>query len=453
MRFLQPWLPAAALLAFAPASAFAETLADALAAAYVKNPTLQAARADARSADETFVQARAGFLPQLTAFGQYGTQRVQSKSPSSTLCSAVPTTAGCVTRPGDYGAEVSETIFAGGRRIGQVAQANATIGAAHESLRSTEQGVLLDAIAAYMDVRRDAEVLSIRANNVDVLMHQLEESNARFSVGEITKTDVAQSQARLSGARAALSQARADLEASRARYTQVIGAPPGQLEEPPAAPALPASLGEAVEQALDANPDYRQFEEAAKAAKAQITIDRAGLLPELSVVGRFDRHFEDRLPIGDLDEGTATAQLSIPLYSGGLARSQVRQSREDYERARQEAEQARREVVSAVSDAWNALDAARQTIVSSREQVQANELAFEGAEQERQVGLRTTIEVLNAQQELLDSRVALVRAERDAYIAAHALLQAIGALNAKTLAVNAPLYDPDKHRRAVQWRF
>jgi outer membrane protein len=354
--------------------------------------------------------------------------------------------------------QATQSLFAGGRNIGRINQANANIDAAQETLRSTEQTILLQVVSAYMNVRRDAEILSIRASNAELLVKQVEEAKARFDVGEITKTDVAQSQARLAGARAQLALARADLEASRANYLQLVGNPPGELAPPPPTPPLPETLDGAVDQGLKANPDYLRLVETARAARAQIMIERADLLPQLSVTGRLDHSYEDRQRVGgrllgDVDSASAVAQLTIPLYQGGLARSQVAQARDLYHRADLSAAAARRQVVADVTNAWNDLDAARQTIAASREQVEANQLAYDGAVQEREVGLRTTIEVLNAQQELLDSRVSLVRAERDAYVAAGVLLQSAGALDPKALGVNASLYDPDKHRKAVRWRF
>ncbi len=451
MRKLEFWLSAAAIVALAPA-AQAETLPDAINAAYARNPTLEAARANTRATDELYPQARSRLLPQVSATATYGEQRTDFdlSDPSSAVDRS---------RPGSYGVQATQSVFAGGRNIGAINQANANIEAAQEGLRSTEQSVLLAVVSAYMDVRRDAEILNIRGNNADLLLRQVEEAQARFDVGEITRTDVAQAQARLAGARAQLAVARADLEASRVNFAAIVGNPPGQLEAPPEAPALPSALEMAIEQGLMANPDYRQLQSQVKAARSQITIDRASLLPQVSVTGRLTRNFDDqRSPVTgfappDDQSASAVATLTVPLYQGGLARSRVAQARENLHRVELQAEQARRQVTTDVTTAWNDLEAARQTIVSTREQVEANQLAFDGAEQERDVGLRTTIEVLNAQQELLDSRVAQAQAERNAYVAAHGLLQAVGDLDPKALGVNAPLYDPDKHRKAVGWRF
>lgn len=452
MRRVELFLSAAAIVGLASV-AHAETLTDALNAAYANNPTLETARATTRATDEQYPQARARLLPQVSATATYGERRldtdVYSQAPGGILNSS----------PGTYGVQATQTVFAGGRNIGAINQANANIDAAQESLRSTEQTILLSTISAYMDVRRDAEILSIRANNVELLLRQVEEAQARFDVGEITRTDVAQAQARLAGARANLAFARANLEASRARYAEVVGNPPGQLEPaPPVAAGMPSSLEMAIEQGLASNPDYLQQQSLVKSARAQMMIDRAGLLPQVSVTGQITRNYDDDRPFNSLalrdqQDARAVATLTIPLYQGGLARSRVAQARDNLQRAQAQSEAARRRVASTVTSAWNDLDAARQAIVSTREQVEANQLAFDGAEQERDVGLRTTIEVLNAQQELLDSRVAQAQAERNAYVAAHGLLQALGALDPKTLGVNAPLYDPDKHRKAVGWRF
>ncbi|MEJ0024275.1 MAG: TolC family protein [Alphaproteobacteria bacterium] len=239
MRKIDYLLSAAAIFGLA-STAHAETLTDALNAAYAHNPTLEAARAGTRATDELYPQARSRLLPQVSATATFGEQRTDSDLSNK---SAADIFRG---KPGSYGVQATQSIFAGGRNIGAIRQANANIDAARESLRSTEQNVLLTTIAAYMDVRRDAEILSIRANNADLLSRQVEEAQARFDVGDITRTDVAQAQARLAGARAQLAVARANLEASRANYAAIVGNPPGQLEAPTPVSALPASLDMAI---------------------------------------------------------------------------------------------------------------------------------------------------------------------------------------------------------------
>jgi TolC family type I secretion outer membrane protein len=443
---MRRWFGMLALVALAPSYAEAETLADAIAAAYANNPTLQAARAQTRATDETFVQARSGYLPRVDLSGAYGVRRVDQTSPGAkTNLSDL--------EPNQYGLTATQDLFTGGRRSGEMKRADATIDAAQQQLRSTEQIILLQAIAAYVDVRRDEDVVTIRINNVEVLSRQLEEAKARFEVGDLTRTDVAQAEARLAGAQSDLSAARSTLAASRARYAEIIGNAPGTLEPPPPPPDLPDSLQAAVDAAIAANPDYLALKEQERAAKAQIQIDRSDLLPQISITGAINRGFEQSVPDIETETATASAQVTVPLYEGGLFRSRVRQSKENFTRAQALAEAARRQVVSQVTSAWNDLDAARQVIASSQQQEKANELALQGAREEFGVGLRTTLDVLNAEQELLDSRLAVVGAQRDAYVAAYALLQSVGGLDGKALSVNAPLYDPDKHRGQAKWRF
>jgi len=428
-----------ALLAAAIAPAVhADTLADALASAYRNNPTLEAARLSARAADEGTAQARANYLPQVDVTGTIGTR--ESRTGGVDNPNTEPTTVGVVA---------SQALYTGGFRGAQGRLARANVESSRELLRGTEQDVLLAVIAAYVDVRRDEEIVRIRQSNIDVLTRQEEESSARFEVGDNTRTDVAQSGARLAGARSGLSTAESALEASRARFTALVGQPPQALEAPPPSPDIPRSLEEAAEQALALNPDLRRAQQGERAQRAQTGIERSALLPQLSVVGRYDETDDRNGFTPDTEATSAVAQLSVPLFEGGFARSRVRQSRINEARAAQLTEEARRGVLSTLTAAWNDHVAAQRVVESSRAQLAANELAYEGVEAERSVGLRTTLDVLNAQQELLDSRLAVVSAERNAYVAQHVLLQSIGRLDGAVLAVNTPLYDPAEHGRAV----
>lgn len=431
-------LISAALAAVMAPAVHADTLADALAAAYRNNPTLEAARLSARAADEGRAQARANYLPQVDVTGTIGTR--ESRTGGVDNPDTEPTTVGVVA---------SQALYTGGFRGAQGRLARANVEGAREVLRGTEQDVLLAVIAAYVDVRRDEEIVRIRQSNVEVLGRQEEEASARFEVGDITRTDVAQSGARLAGARSGLSTAESSLEASRARYGALVGQAPQALEAPPPSPDIPRSLEEAAEQALALNPDLRRARQIERAQRAQTGIERSALLPQLAVVGRYDESDDRNGFTPDTEATSAVAQLSVPLFEGGFARSRVRQSRINEARAEQLTEEARRSVLSTLTAAWNDHTAAQRVVDSSRAQLAANELAYEGVEAERSVGLRTTLDVLNAQQELLDSRLAVVSAERNAYVAQHALLQAIGRLDGAVLAVNAPLYDPAEHGRAV----
>lgn len=433
--------------ALAPFAAQADTLEEALTSAYATNPTLEAARAQTRQADESWAQARAGFLPQIAVTGALSTRDTDVTS----NIGGVTTRAEQSLDPESISVSAVQTLFAGGRLVAQIGLANAQIAASQEGLRSIEQTVLLTAIAAYIDLQRDERQVEIRENNVRLLERQTQAAKDRFEVGEITRTDVAQAQARLAGGMAGLAAARADLEASRAQYLRIIGVPAGKLEPAPAVKGLPVSLDEAIEIGLEANPDIRRLVQAERAARQQVRIERADLLPEVSLIGRMDRQVDSATRGVETESSIATAQISVPLFEGGFARSRTRAARIGMIRASALTEEVKRAVTAQVTSAWNDLIAARSVIEASKQQVAANSFALEGVQLEQEVGQRTTLDVLDAQQELLDSELNLVRAERDAYVAAHVLLTSIGKLDAATLGVNSPLYDPEHHRRAVRW--
>lgn len=445
---MRSWVSFAAVAAIvAPSAAQAQSLSEALAQAYQNNPTLEAQRAASRQTDEGFAQARSGFLPQLSLSGSYGERRVETES----TFGGVTTRTKSTTEPNSYGLQASQTVFAGGRRLAQIALADAQIEAAQEALRGTEQQVLLQATAAYLNVRRDAEALNIRTANVALLEEQLRAARERFQVGVLTRTDVAQAEARLAGAMAGLAGARADLESSRALYEQVVGSAPDDLAAPPALRRLPSTLPEAIDVALDANPSLARARKGERAARETVNIERADLLPSISLVGRLDRTF-DQAGLGiDQDITSLTGQVSIPLFEGGLARSRTRSAKIGIERAQAQTEEARRAVVAQVVEAWNDHQASLRVIDASKLQVAANTLALEGVTLESEIGERTTLDVLNARQELLESQLQLVRAERDSYVAASALLVAVGLYDARSLELNVERYDPERHRQAVRW--
>jgi outer membrane protein len=443
MRWMSLWVAAGML---APPMAGAETLPEALNSAYATNPTLRAARAQTRQVDESWAQARAGFLPQLAVTGALSTREVDT---TRTIAGVSATTSESVDLE-TLSISVSQALYSGGRLVAQIGLANAQIGAAQEGLRAVGQTVLLAAVSAYVDVQRDTRQLEIRENNVRLLEKQAQAAADRFEVGEITRTDVAQAQARLAGGVAGLAAARADLAASRAQYQRVIGEAPGALAPAPAIGELPATLDQAISIGLEANPDIRRFKQAERAARQQVTIERADLLPQVALAARRDRQVDQTTRVIETESTVATAQISVPLFERGFVRSRTRAARIGVIRAAAQTEEATRAVTSQVTASWNDVLAARGVIEASQRQVEANQLALEGVEQEKKEGLRTTLDVLDAQQELLDSQLALVRAERNAYVAAHGLLSSIGRLDARALGVNSPLYDPDQHRRAVR---
>ncbi len=450
-RWIAPGAAALAVLCATPA-AQGQTLEEALALAYDSNPTLLAERAALRAVDEGFIQARSAALPSVSA--SVGTSVTDSRRagggdpttgftfPENTNTQGTTTTS----------VAINQNVYRGGRTRAAMDGALANIEAARARLFSVEQQVLVDAVTAYEDVRRDEEIVSIRANNVAVLERQLQAARDRFEVGEITRTDVAQAEARVAGARAQLSAARGDLLTSRATYERVIGSPPGTLAPPPPLPGLPSTLDEAIALGFDRNPDVVAARFVEEAAQADVRSAAGALRP--SVSASLSARDNDAYLSGlDSESVTAGATLSIPLFAGGRNSSQLRQSRAAASQARLNLRNAERVVRQNVSSSWSIFESAQAVIVSSQEQVRANEIAFEGVEEEARVGLRTTLDVLDAEQELLESRLTLVSAERDVYVAGFRLLQASGGLSAQALGVDAEYYDPDVNLSDIRRRY
>ena len=448
-----------AALAWA-AAASAESLADAVSLAYQTNPTLQAERAQLRATDEEYVQAESGLRPQVSGSGSY--------TYSSQQVSETGTPSFNAAGPGESGVvQVTQPIYTGGKASAQINAAQADIIAERENLRRTEQSVLQSVIGAYLDVRRDQEQLTISQDNVNVLSRQLDETDARFEAGQLTRTDTAQSEARLALARSQLATAQSTLAQARAAYAAVVGQNPGDLApEPPIAPLLPASVDAAFDAAEHDNPQLRQATAAEQAAAAHLVEAKAALRPTVSVSGQYgyvnqqegisSGGFNTALGVTESElGGSITANVNVPIFTGGFNSSRVRQAAEQDNVARIGIESARRQVLQAVSQAWNQLLGARASLVADEEQVKSDTVAFEGVREEQKVGLRTILDVLNAQQELESSQLQLVGARHDEYVSAAAVLLATGALDARALIPDAPRYDPkanfDKVRHAPGW--
>jgi outer membrane protein len=442
----------------------AETLTDALALAYQTNPTLQAQRANQRVTDEGVVQAKTAFRPTLSAAADVSASRTDLANDQQYINGANQiATRDHVTGSGS-GADLALTqpLYTGGRSSANLTAAQADVLAGREDLRSVEQSVLGNVIQSYVDVRRDQERLRIAQENVTVLNRQLEESRARFEVGEITRTDVAQSQARLAAAQASLSSAQAILAASRAAYAAVVGQNPTDLApEPSLASLLPSSVEQAFDLVDKNNPQIQAARYAQQAAAARVAVARSAYRPTVSARAGLGWDAEGRTngagsQFGDYDRAlTGSITASVPIFTGGLTSSQVRAATERENAARIAVEGAQRSALQQISTAWNNLLASRANLVSNEEQVRATKIAFEGVRQEQQVGLRTTLDVLNAQLELANAEVALVVARRDEYVASASVLQAMGVLNVANLAPAVERYDPvksyDKVNHAFGW--
>lgn len=421
------------LLAVAPASA--ENLTDALAAAYQTNPTLQAQRAQLRATDEGVPQALSGWRPTLQAQGTYGATHTDTTLNTGTTSKGdIEPYTGSVT--------LSQNVFAGGRTVNATDQAEYGVLAGREALMSVEQSTLFNAVQAYMNVIRDQSVVELNRNNVDVLQRQLEATTDRFRVGELTRTDTAQAEARLSLAKSNLTAAEAQLTASRAFYERIVGQMPGTLEKPPVVAGLPNSEEDARSVAEKNNPTLQSARYAEQANREAISVAKGALLPSVDIQAQYEYGRDPSLSVRDVEESSIVGVLTIPLYQAGVEYSQVREAKELHNQSRLQVAAAMREVDEAVRNAWNQLLSSRASIVSNQEGVNASEIALEGVRQESEVGARTTLDVLNAEQEYLNARVSLVSAERDLAVAEYGLLAAMGLLTARNLELPVDYYDP-----------
>ena len=437
----------AAALAIGWAGAAAETLDEVMAIAYANNATLAAQRAALQAVDEGVPQGLAGWRPTVDVDGSYGKTR-QDSSGSTTTSSGTKTLS-----PLTASLSLAQPLYRGGRTRAATRQAEAAVLAARANLTATEQDVLLAAVTAYLDVLRDQAIVRLNRNNEQVLRRQLQATRDRFEVGEITRTDVAQAEARLSRATTERIQAEGDVVSSRATLAQVTGAVPGALEPPPPLRGLPTSAAEAAEIAVVESPTLLASRHTERASRHAVDAAVGNLLPTISLDSSINRT-EDSFTRGSVtDSATITARITIPLYQAGSVASQVRESRNTNNQRRLEIEETRRRVAQQVTQAWERLTTATDRIRSSADQTRAAEIALEGVRQEAEVGLRTTLDTLDAEQELLEARVALVIAERDQYVAAFDVRAAIGRLTARALDLAVDYYDPAAHYERVHRRW
>ncbi len=422
-----------------PASA--ETLAQALAWAYEGNPLLRAERARQRGTDEQVPQALSGWRPTIVANGDVGVQHNDTNTTPSQR-----------TDPAGFTIELNQPIFRGFRTINQTKSAEANVRAGRQNLLAVEQELLFDTVQAFADVVRDRQIVHLRTKNVSFLVEQLKAAKARFEVGEITRTDVSQSNARLSLSRSNLSNARSNLETNRAIYTRLTGRKPGRLTKLKVLRRLPKTLSRAIAIAERTNPTILSAVHIEEAARHDIKTAKGDLLPTLSLQARYQLRHDPSTFTRTSEAAQVLGALSVPLYQSGLQYSQVRQAKQVASQRRLQILNARRQVRERVVTGWHALIATRQTIRSFADQVRANRFALEGVRQEALVGSRTTLDVLDAEQELVDSQVSLAGARRDNIVAAYLLLGSIGKLTATDLRLPVAVYDPTRHYDATRDR-
>ncbi len=467
-------LLSAALAVLPSAPGWSQTLQEALAAAYSGNPRLLAARAAARAVDENVPQALAGWRPTVVIAGAAGYSDTTTRSQQTAGGAIFPITdpaTGFVTglgrtpqtpfsayneqprNTGSLQATVTQPIYRGGRTTASTRRAENQVYAQRARLLIAEQEVLFETVRAYVFFIRDQEEVRLNTNNVQVLTRQLQATNERFRVGEITRTDVAQAESRLALARFQLDQAQGVAQSSRANFLRWTGLEPVRVTAPPPLAPPVRSQQEAVRFATDNNPTVvaTLFDEAA--ARDFIDVQFAALLPQVSANASAFR-IDNNAARGTRQTGAqVTLNLNVPLYQGGAEHAAVRQARQQAQQARQQVADARRIAAQQATEAWETLGSARAQVESVRAQIRAQEIALDGVQREAIVGSRTTLDVLNAEQELLQARVNLVRSLATLINASYALATTMGRLTAQDLALPVQVYDPRNYYNAVRDRW
>lgn len=429
----------AAVIVAMPISAHAETLADALADAYKQNPDLLAKRASLRATDEGVAAALSGYRPTVEISGSAGHSQIHTDTNSGTD----------KTRDlNPRGAELSVTqpVFRGFRTTAAVARAENDVLAEQSELRGTEQTVLLDAATAYMDVVRDRAVLELNKNNQKVLERQLKATRDRFEVGELTKTDVAQAESRMERARAAVITAEGVLASSQTKFQKVVGRmPSADLTAPDIWPNLPSSRAEALTLAEKQNPSVLAADYREKSARHAVDEVRGEELPEVKLRGSAASDWNKTSSGDQVDSLSVLAELSIPFYQGGAVMARTRAAQQTQNQYLLLRDSAVRSAAQLAGTAFDDLSTARANIDAYNAAIKAAEVALNGVRQEQEVGSRTILDVLDAEQELLDSQSNLVRAKRDEIVAAYNLLAAVGQLTAESMKLPVEFYDPERH--------
>lgn len=433
----------AALVAGSAGPVAAENITDALSDAYNTNPDLAAQRAVLRQSDERVSQALANWRPSIVISGEGGLSRYKTSQISTRQN----------LRPRFAEVTLTQPLFRGLRTLAETRATEAEVQAARAQLQQREQDVLLAAITVYMDVIRDEAVVKLQQSNVNVLDQQLTATNARFRVGELTRTDVAQAEARLAGSRADLTRAQADLAISRAAYQRVIGHPPGNLVEPKMLGTVPKTEEETILLAGEKNPSVRSAMFRVDAAGHRVDLAFGVLLPTVNLHASASRAYDQNVRGDRFERYELLAQVTIPLYQNGAEYSRVREAKQFWGQRRLELDSARRAAIETATRAWRNYQAELARIQSITTQINSASIALEGVRQEAQVGSRTILDVLNAEQELLNAKVSLVRTQHDASIAYYQVQSAVGLLQARILSLPVQYYDEEEYYKENRFKW
>ena len=439
-------LGVATCVAFATGPASAESLPEALAKAYQSNPELNAERARQRATDENVPQALAGYRPQIIASLSAGLQAVRNLLPNNTVQSAT-------LKPWQIGVTVTQTLFNGFKTANSVRVAELQVQSGREALRNVGQGVLLDAVTAYTNVLANQSLVEAQRSNVEFLRETLRITQRRLKNGDVTETDTAQAEARLSRGLSDLNAAEVNLAISQATYTQVIGNPPAQLRPAQTVDRfVPPSRDDVISMAFKEHPAVMAAGFDVDVASTSIRVAESSLMPSVTVQGSVSRSRDTNstLTTTATDQASIIGQINQPIYDGGTAASQTRQAKEVAAQSRLVLDQVRNQARTAAVSAWVANEGAKIAVAASESEVRAATIALEGVRKEALGGQRTTVDVLNSQQDLISAKARLIGAQRDRVIASYTLLSAVGRLDVKTLSLNTPDYLPEVHYHQVR---
>jgi outer membrane protein len=441
------------LMAYAgPAPALADTIEAALVRAYQNNPQLNAQRAQVRVTDENVPQALSGYRPSVALTGTIGEQYTDTNSTQGGSPTAiVRTEIHGLDPPRSVGITATQTLYNGNRTANKTRAAESQVSGAREALRVMEESVLLSAATIYMDYLRDAAIVEVQRSNTRVLEQTLKQTQDRFNVGEVTRTDVAQSEAQLAAGRTQQLTAESQLTTTRSNYRRIIGIEPQALA--PGSPVdrfLPPTLVSAVELSLTENPNVTAAMFGVDVNFLQVKVNEGALLPTVTFTAAASQSYETTMTTFRAFGASAVTSLSVPLYQGGAEYSLIRQSKETLAQQRLTLELTRDQTRANTVTAWGQLVAGKAQVASAQAQVTASEIALNGVREEAKAGQRTTLDVLNAQQALVNARVALVTAQHDRVVASYSVLSAVGRLSPQVLKLPTTTYDPSVHYQQVR---
>jgi len=440
------------LACMGPVPALADTIEAALVRAYQNNPQLNAQRASVRFTDENVPQALSGYRPKVAVNASIGYQYSDTLTTAGgTPSTLVRTQLHGTDPPRSAGATITQTLFNGQQTANRTRAAESQVSGAREGLRVLEQAVLLQAATIYMDYLRDSAIVEVQKSNVRVLEQTLKQTRDRFNVGEVTRTDVAQSEAQLAAGKTQLLTAEAQLVTTKSNFRRIIGNEPEALA--PGSPVdryLPGTLPGAVDLGLTQNPNVTAAMFGIDVSYLQVKVNEGALLPTVTFQAAVQQTYETTLTLQRSFGASATANLTIPVYQGGAEYSLIRQSKETLAQQRLVLEQTRDQTRANVVTAWGQLVAGKAQVQSAQSQVTASEIALNGVREEAKAGQRTTLDVLNAQQALVNARVALVTAQHDRVVASYSVLNSVGRLSPQVLNLPTTVYDPSVHYQQVR---